>query len=56
MKRRSFLSAWQCDSDQDYHAQFEQQDENEIDPDDSDNFVPCDDDCNYWKSNCYGRG
>ncbi|MCI7353002.1 MAG: hypothetical protein SPE06_07105 [[Actinobacillus] rossii] len=29
-------------------------DEDFAEPDD--NFEPYDDDCDYWKSNCYGRG
>lgn len=29
-------------------------DEDFVEPDD--NFEPYDDDCDYWKSNCYGRG
>ncbi|HDR1938444.1 hypothetical protein [Pasteurella multocida] len=36
MKNRRFLPAWQCDSDQDYYAQFEQKEEQENDPDDCD--------------------
>lgn len=34
MKRR-FLSPWQCDSDRDYYAQFEQP-ESEYEPEDED--------------------
>ncbi|HDR1160563.1 TPA: hypothetical protein R4341_000750 [Pasteurella multocida] len=36
MRNRRFLPAWQCDSDQDYYAQFEQKEEQENDPDDCD--------------------
>ncbi|HII3686439.1 TPA: hypothetical protein ACY36V_000306 [Pasteurella multocida] len=34
MRNRRFLPAWQCDSDQDYYAQFERKEEQEVDPDD----------------------
>lgn len=37
MKNRRFLPAWQCDSADDYYAQFEQKKEPEDDPDDLDN-------------------
>ncbi|MDY0654687.1 hypothetical protein NMV46_10835 [Pasteurella multocida] len=36
MKNRRFLPAWQCDSADDYYAQFEQKEEQENDPDDCD--------------------
>ncbi|HDR1418414.1 hypothetical protein [Pasteurella multocida] len=37
MKNRRFFPAWQCDSADDYYAQFEQKEEQDVDPDDLDN-------------------
>lgn len=53
--RGTILSPWQCDSDQDYYAQFE---EPNYEPDrpEEDWREPKDADCEYWQSNCYGRG
>ncbi|EJZ80308.1 hypothetical protein ABWE90_01370 [Pasteurella multocida] len=34
MKSKRFLPAWQCDSADDYYAQFEQKEERKTDPDD----------------------
>ncbi|MGC6359996.1 hypothetical protein ACNO7O_08220 [Bisgaard Taxon 45] len=36
MKNRRFLPTWQCNSADDYYAQFEQKEEQEVDPDDYD--------------------
>lgn len=57
MRKRRIRSPWECESDVDYYEQFEEQVTNEddfIEPDDD--FEPFDNDCEYWKSNCYGRG
>lgn len=40
---RRILSPWQCDSDHDYYDQFDRDE-------------PENGDCEYWESNCYGRG
>lgn len=53
MKR--FIPASQCDSADDYYAQFEIEPESDFYVPDDD-IRPYDDDCDYWKSNCYGRG
>lgn len=42
------------DSDEDYYAQFHQVAEEQDEPDET--FEERDRDCDYWKSNCYGRG
>lgn len=49
------LSPWQCDSDHDYYDQFDR-DETENDEPPEDWREPEDGDCEYWESNCYGRG
>lgn len=54
MKRR-FYSAWECDSDVDYYEQFNLQPERD-EPDDREDDRYDDRDCDYWESNCYGRG
>lgn len=60
--KRTTLSPWLCDSDHDYYAQFEEpnyeQDEPEEDwrEPEEDWREPEDADCEYWQSNCYGRG
>lgn len=51
---RRILSPWQCDSDNDYYAQF-QQPEYEQDEPDEDWRDDEDRDCEYWESQCYGR-
>lgn len=48
------LSAWECDSDEDYYAQFDESEEDEPDFDDGGGEIN-DRDCEYWASNCYGR-
>ncbi|TNG94032.1 hypothetical protein FHQ28_05420 [Pasteurellaceae bacterium USgator11] len=59
MSKRRFISAYNCDSDEDYYAQFEDH-EDESEPDDDDWDAWGDEqhpqDCDYWQSNCYGRG
>ena len=47
--------AWCFDSPDDYYEQFEdiRADEEDV-PDDE--ISALDDDCEYWKTNCYGRG
>lgn len=47
MKKKRFLPAWQCDSADDYYAQFEQDDEPEVDHDDFDNEWLVDEDIRY---------
>ena len=57
MQKRRIRSPCECESDVDYYEQFEEQESNKddfIEPDDD--FEPYDDDCEYWKSYCYGRG
>ena len=47
--------AWCFDSPDDYYEQFEdiRADDEDV-PDDE--ISALDDDCEYWKTNCYGRG
>lgn len=46
-------SVWYFDNPDDYYEQFETQPQNDdFDGDTQD----IDDDCEYWKSGCYGRG
>lgn len=44
-----------CDSPDDYYSQFEQNPEEDYEPEE-DWREPEDADCEYWQSNCYGRG
>jgi hypothetical protein len=54
--RKRILPPECFDSDWDYYDQFEDEDEREEDFDDfDDDYIP-DRDCDYWESNCYGRG
>ena len=47
-------SVWDFDNPDDYYEQFEAQPQN--DDFDDDDTQDVDDDCEYWKSGCYGRG
>lgn len=47
-------SVWDFDNPDDYYGQFEVQ--RQDDDFDDDNAQDIDDDCEYWKSGCYGRG
>ena len=53
--KRTTLSPWLCDSDHDYYAQFEEPNYEQDEPEE-DCREPEDADCEYWQSNCYGRG
>ena len=60
MSKLLFISAYNCDSDDDYWAQFEDH-EDEQKPDFDEDWNDWSDeqhpqDCDYWQSNCYGRG
>ena len=47
--------AWCFDSPDDYYEQFEDiRADDEYVPDEE--ISALDDDCEYWKTNCYGRG
>lgn len=46
-------SVWDFDNPDDYYEQFEVQSQNDDFDDDTQDI---DDDCEYWKSGCYGRG
>ena len=47
-------SVWDFDNPDDYYEQFEQPQNDDFDDDDAQDID--DDDCEYWKSGCYGRG
>ena len=47
-------SVWDFDNPNDYYEQNEEQPQN--DDFDDDDTQDIDDDCEYWKSGCYGRG
>ena len=50
-------SVWDFDNPDDYYEQFETQPQNDdFDDDTQDIDIDIDDDCEYWKSGCYGRG
>lgn len=53
--KRTTLSPWQCDNPYDYYAQFETESIERDEPEE-DWREPEDADCEYWQSNCYGRG
>ena len=53
--KRTTLSPWQCDNPYDYYAQFETESIEQDEPEE-DWREPEDSDCEYWQSNCYGRG
>lgn len=55
MRRRKLRSPLECDSADDYYEQFEDIRSGEEDAPD-DEICALDDDCEYWKTNCYGRG
>lgn len=46
-------SVWDFDNPDDYYEQFKEQPQNDDFDDDTQDI---DDDCEYWKSGCYGRG
>lgn len=46
-------SVWDFDNPDDYYEQFEAQPQNDDFDDDTQDID--DDDCEYWKSGCYGR-
>lgn len=52
---RKIKPAWCFDSPEDYYEQFEdiRTDQEDV-PDEE--ISALDDDCEYWKTNCYGRG
>lgn len=57
MRRRKIRSPWECDSADDYYEQFEDQAVDEEDCDEAlDDFEAASNDCEYWETNCYGRG
>lgn len=47
-------SVWDFDNPDDYYEQFKEQPQSD-DFDDNAQDID-DDDCEYWKSNCHGRG
>lgn len=47
-------SVWDFDNPDDYYEQFETQPQNDDFGDDGAQDID-DDDCEYWKSGCYGR-
>lgn len=49
-------SVWDFDNPDDYYEQFEFETQPQSDDFDDDDTQDIDDDCEYWKSNCYGRG
>ena len=57
MRRKKLRSPWECDSADDYSEQFEDQAVDEDDCDEAlDDFEAASNDCEYWETNCYGRG
>ena len=48
-------SVWDFDNPDDYYEQFEVEVQPQND-DFDDDAQDIDDDCEYWKSGCYGRG